>query len=151
MYREVFCWHKKVFSDCVSIIISLGMKNGINIYLFIRKEMYKPQALSFIIYFYTLLRVINSERLLRKYGPRSQLLPLAPRLYYYFHAGNFDKGLCLGEDETTLRSSYKKLKANSSDNWENLKHKAELQVISGILAWSLSYWTSREMPGSYPS
>ena len=37
-----------MFSDRVSIIISLGMKNGINIYLFIRKEMYKPQALSFI-------------------------------------------------------------------------------------------------------
>lgn len=140
-----------MFSDCVSITISLGMKNGINIYLFIRKEMYKPQALSFIIYFYSLLRVINSERLLHKYGPRSQLLPLAPKLYYYFYAGNFDKGLSLGEDETTLKSSCKKLKANSSDNWENLKHKAELQVISGILAWSLSYWISREVPGRYPS
>lgn len=37
-----------LLTQSVSIIISLGMKNGINIYLFIRKEMYKPQALSFI-------------------------------------------------------------------------------------------------------
>lgn len=35
-------------SDCISVIISLGMKNEINIYLFIRKETNKPQALYFI-------------------------------------------------------------------------------------------------------
>lgn len=73
-----------MFSDCVSIIISLGMKNGINIYLFIREEMYKPQALSFIHnLLLSLLRVINSEIILHKYGPRLQLPPhLAPRLCF---------------------------------------------------------------------